>query len=54
MLRGDWLYVCKRDADGQPGRTEYQGFVHDVLLDTVTLGFAERSGCYILSICVLV
>ena len=42
VLRGDWLYVRSRATDGKLGTKEFQGFVHEVMLNEVALGFDER------------
>ena len=42
ILKGDWLFVRIREADGKLSDREYQGFVHEIQLNFVCLGFAER------------
>ena len=41
VLKGDWLYVRLHEGDSLSDK-EYQGYVHDVRNEEVSLGFDKR------------
>ncbi|XP_013408833.1 putative helicase MOV-10 [Lingula anatina] len=42
ILKGDWLFVREYKSNGQLEDREYKGYVHQVMLNEVALGFSNK------------